>query len=255
MTVTVDEFLSAEASGFHGARPAQLSRRLDRLRAIEGMAVIFCTEVTAAQASAFKAAGWDHHRVGESVVHWKTSVFRGRKRWATVLALGRYFTGKGGRKDGVTTASVRLTHISTGRTGMVRGGIHTPASVQAGNHWSTKTPRVQAHKELDTRLGRKTRRIRHRHPVWFQLAGLDLNLDMRRLVWRQYMTDTLGLQCCWNANNLPRHGGTHAGGRVIDAQFADNLELVDAFVAGGDSGFDHFVAAARWRITSPKEHR
>lgn len=245
------EFVAVVASGSYWAKPAQVAARINRLRIRDDAALIMLTEVTRDQYEAVKGTrGWRQAKVGEIAWTWRTDTLRARGRLLTLLLTAVvFFTGKGGRKDGVTAAGIRLVHIPTGRKGVARG-FHAPASIQDGLDWSDKGPRVKAAQETFRNVGARVRRVKRKHPDWFQLVTADTNLDMFRPRWVAYLEATLDLDCWW-AGRLPERG-TH-GDRLIDGGFVHNLKVLDADLAGSDPAHDHTTGYARLRITSPKE--
>lgn len=222
------------ASGSHWAVPDAWSRRLDRL--LPHCDVLIATEVTRAQWPAFARPGWGRARQGEIVFMWRLAHSKRRHRVRDVILSRRpYFTGKGGKRT-VPAARISLRERGRRRPDDV-WGIHYPASVQNGPLWSAKGPRVEAHREASARLRRKAARARARGRR--VLVGADVNVDLRRAVWRTRMTAATGLSLCWHPGNLPAHG-TLGSDRLVDVvAFSGWGEADTDVIPEPPSPFDH----------------
>lgn len=208
------------ASSRFDRSPEALHAQVERLTQRAGVAT--WTEVDApARARALRVPGW---RVfgAESAVSWRL------ERWRLVHA----------QRDRITpetwAVSVILEDRGTGER-LAVSVVHMPAHVEYGDGFRFNRQAdvwraaVAGQRRLNRALGDRWR------PSARLVAG-DWNVDLRRPSWRHRMARAFPrLRVTWH-HPLPA-GGTHRGGRLIDATFSTARGR--AHLARDDTSSDH----------------
>lgn len=108
--------------------------------------------------------------------------------------------------------------------------VHLAASVQEGSSYRTAARyerAVRTHREGLAALGELIAREKAAHPDWHIVLAGDFNTDFNDPAWVVRTDKATGLSVIWGDHD-PR-GGTHGGGRAIDAIATDDdLDLLGA---------------------------
>jgi hypothetical protein len=215
------------------ARPAPIvhvhsSSRYDRTaeslaRAAHGYAKTRASLITWTEVSAdhrarvlHKLDGWHSYtpRGTDIGLSWRRETWKLRHRYAPALSPFHYTTDNGYPSPTQHAAVAALDRRSDGLRVLVLVA-HLPSAVQWGDGWRA-TPQ--------------------RGKVW-RSSVADWNVDLRRHAWRMRLHRAFpDLAPTWRRDKLPR-GGTHAGGRLIDATLTNGRGA--AHLMADDASSDH----------------
>ena len=130
--------------------------------------------------------------------------------------------------------------------------VHLAARVESGSRYRSDAryaKDVRTHREGIEALGERIAAEQDAHPDWHVIVAGDFNTNFRDPAWIEHTEDTTGLTPCWKDHD-PK-GGTHDGGRAIDAICADEDDI--EFTAARRSpvkkpdDVDHVGVFARYR--------
>lgn len=192
--------------------------------------------------AAFLAEGWDSHLGHECRVAWRTDVFElaGRPR---VRARHGFTFKKGTNPQAVARIEyVPLRHLDTGKRIRVRVA-HMPSSVQYGDGFRGRTPRVAAWVATLALWGRLARRDARKRPRQAQINVADWNVNLHRRHWRVLIGRALGQRC---PSPLPREGSHHK--RLIDGFFFLGLSARGSRVLAKGASSDHRAVQTYFHI-------
>lgn len=224
-----------EASGFHGANPADVH---DVAETWLGHDLLVHTETTDKHARSIRAAGWHNLvRVGEILVGYQPDTVE-LLHSDSVRLTGIEWKVANVTRHGVTAARLRVRHKPSGTTGVVYG-LHWPSGV------FRFLIREKAHKATTRHLGRVVATGIERHPDWWRLVAGDTNLDHHRALIRRQFERELDLRDVWSVQ--PTGEGSH-GKRLIDAMFTRRLHAVKAGVLDKTPASDHRAVWADFKV-------
>lgn len=122
-----------------------------------------------------------------------------------------------------------LVDKATGQTYLILVG-HLAASVEHGDRYRTDAryaKDVRTHRDGLAALGKLIAAEQAAHPDWHIVLAGDFNTDFHHPEWIRLTERATGLQLVWDGRQPD--GGTHAGGRLIDAvAVSDNVEVLAA---------------------------
>ena len=192
------------SSGRYDRSPASLHReamRWDRA----GVQLVTWTEVdAAARTRALRVAGW-----GVAVPPASDVGISWRRRSFQVIAAGRR------RLADYITPYAAAVVLQAERRRLIVVVAHLPAHVQDGHHFRANSRAVEwraAVRQLHT----YARDLRRRYSPAVLLIAADWNVDLRLPVWRDRLAAIFPRMALTWVPPFPL-GGTHAGGRLIDA--------------------------------------
>lgn len=232
-------------SGFHAAPERAWHDLADAFAANAQVGAV--TEATGLVAPEDWGTYRARERGAECVILWD------RNRYAAVhpesdcggsasLTSRTFFTGKGNERPGVV-ATYRLLHDVVDDYDLLRLAAHFPASVQAGDGFSSVVRRVIAWRSAVRGLRRVVLELKGELRPDEITVSFDGNVDLRRKVWRAYLNHAMrgtGLRVV-----APTEGTHHD--RAIDG-FLTTLRHhphgSGVRVLSKIPGFDHRGAAA-----------
>ena len=205
----------AHLSLHHAAKPRGVAAYVAGV-VDEGATLITTTETNGGMVRAIRlklGPEWRITRQGEYAIAWDRSQWReSRAKIQHLRRITYVHAGRDAWRD-VYDGSRRLVHRETMRPVRV-DVVHLPSAVQKGPHFRTDSAKqVRAWREGTHRLGR---RAAGRDPGLVQLLAMDTNVDYGHWIWRDRMTDRIGMPSIWQLTQPIR--GTHRGGRLIDAE-------------------------------------
>lgn len=194
-------------------RAASLTRAaVARYRSL-GASVLTLTETDGGRWEVLEGKNWAQHHAGDTAVTWHTGAWRwlykGRVEWR-----GSYINAQGVEWKAWAATVVVLQHRVTDKV-LVVAAVHTPATVEAGNRWTTNHKRLAAYRELMRDVRDRCNELANEFMADGLVIGVDGNASLRKPFIRKWLTASMPR---W------RHGwekrrpfrGTHAGRRVID---------------------------------------
>lgn len=249
--MTVHDEPRAHISLKHSLDAAPIGRYVQRVLEADDCTSFSTTESSRRYLRAIRSelgTDWLVRRSGEYVIgvhrgHFKPVAFR-----ATLTRLTHVYAHPVAWRDLYVHRRLFI-HRETGRHYAIGAG-HPPASVEQGDSWRRSNPAgVEASQRGMRRLGRWVSRAEKRWPGVVVAIGLDTNVDHHRPIWRNRFGGMLRLESMWNKTRPPRGTGTHAGGRLIDAIYA-NVPMTSPHISriNPPAGVDHRAVVATLRI-------
>lgn len=235
----------------HSLTPAPIGRYVKQVIETDNCTSFSTTESGRRYLRAIRSelgADWIVRLSGEYVIGVRRSQFRPVAFKSTLTRLTKVYADRSAWRDLFVHRRL-FVHRETGRHYAIGAG-HPPASVEAGNNWRSSNPQgVAASQRGMRRLGRWVVRAEKRWPGVVVAIGLDANVDHHRSIWRNRFGGMLRLESMWDKTQPPRGTGTHAGGRLIDAIYA-NVPMTSPHISriNPPAGVDHRAVVATLRI-------
>lgn len=226
----------------HSLDPAMIGRYVAAVVRRDGCSSFSTTESGRAYFKAIKrelGPGWIVRLSGEYVIGVRRAEFQRLTFKATLARLTQVYAKPQAWRDFYVHRRLYL-HKASGRYYAPCAG-HVPASIESGDNYRRDNPSgVRAWKRGLRRLGRWVARAEKRWPGVVVAAGLDTNANGHSPTWRRRLRDRLGLDGMWDRERPHASVGTHGGGRLIDAIYA-NVSMSDPHVSqvAPPRGVDH----------------
>lgn len=175
-------------------------------------------------------------------VSWHRRVWRPRLLECPQLTGSRYTTGRGTSSPSQRAAVAVLDRRRLDMRALVVVS-HLPAGVEYGNSFRARPAVVSTWQAAVAGLHRLVAALRARWRPDLVLVVADWNTDVRRPAWRHRLREAFpALSPSWRRRALP-DGGTHRGGRLIDATMTNGRGL--ARLLPDDRSSDHRPYAER----------
>lgn len=180
-------------SGYHAAPERAWAELADALDGHAHLGAV--TEAT----GVVTPIGWGCYkpkgRGAECAILWNRGRYRAAGpdsdcQGARVLTTQTFYTGKGNERPGVT-ATFKLLHDNADDYDLLRIAVHLPASVQAGDGFSTKARRVLAWRSAIRGLRKMVRDLDLELQPHEITVSADFNVDLTRKAWRVYLNRSM----------------------------------------------------------------
>lgn len=236
-------FTVAVSAGRYDRSRKAVAGRIERAMRL-GSDLILSTEVMRDQRDAFRGhQGWSVAFVGEYALLSRDVVFKRKTGPAKLAYLSVVHFMRGIMRTPADSGRIRYKHVDGWSFDV--DVFHLPAHLDKGTRYSNEPEdhsRVRAHQQALERSGTRARRGVRRHPKRARLWTGDLNVNLFKAAWRDFVDGELHpLSPVWTGDRLPGLGdlGHPRNDRLVVGAWTHGLQVVGARILSADGGSDH----------------